>query len=347
MRTPRRSTNAHDWSHSRTPVGTGNRAPTGTASTRRRDRPRPRARGRRHQVLFEAVARDADPHLRPAVGGAFHDPERKVVEQLVGEDDSAHGNRGQLGAATWRPGPVLGRRHRVGVGVVVGERAERVLDRLERQQRRAVRRGARRSARRARSAAPASTAARDASTSAAKRPRPAPASITRNGSRAPSSSQQRSNARPTSAPKRVPISGLVTKSRPARPAPCVAGEEAAVAVEGLVDERVERDRPFPVDPLRNPLGDRGTHATGPTDRATRSSCDRCGDEVSEASRVARQERASASAGIPARSERRICRHDARSLSGIGRWREQFTEAGRGGARRSVGQPGAVRRVGRA
>src|SRR5262245_41251974 len=56
-------------------------------------------------------------------------------------------------------------------------------------------------------------------TSATRRPRPAPASTMTNGSGRPRSIHERSRKRATRAPNRVPTSGLVTKSRPARPAP--------------------------------------------------------------------------------------------------------------------------------
>src|SRR5262249_10721438 len=56
-------------------------------------------------------------------------------------------------------------------------------------------------------------------TSAASRPRPAPASTTTNGSGSRRRSHASSRARATTIPNSEPTSGLVTKSRPARPAP--------------------------------------------------------------------------------------------------------------------------------
>ena len=53
----------------------------------------------------------------------------------------------------------------------------------------------------------------------------------------------------TTTPNSGPTSGLVTKSRPARPAPPPRVKKPSSAVERELDERVERDRPLPVDAL--------------------------------------------------------------------------------------------------
>ena len=152
------------------------------ARARRRLRPaRAPRRGRRSRRARPAPPANASPvHSR--------DPERQVVEQLVGEHDTRELERGQLverdehRAAA--PTPARARRP-----AVARERAERLVGRLEPQpvalllaQRRrpldehvVQRRRARGSARAARRAA--------------RRPLPAPASITRNGSGSPSSRQ--------------------------------------------------------------------------------------------------------------------------------------------------------------
>ena len=95
-------------------------------------------------------------------------------------------------------------------------------------------------ARRARSAAPRRTPGSARSTSAASRPRPAPASIDdERVGRTELGATRRRAARATSAPKSVPTSGLVTKSRPARPAPPPGREEPVVRV---VERRRRRTR---------------------------------------------------------------------------------------------------------
>ena len=129
---------------------------------------------------------------------------------------------------------------------------------------------ARRSARRARSAARGAHRAASASTSAARRPRPAPASTTKNGSGPPSSSHQPSSApRHQRAEQRADL-GAGDEVAAGAAGAVRAGEEAAVAVERVLDERVERDRPFPMDPLRDPFARRRCSsrkdATDPSDR---------------------------------------------------------------------------------
>ena len=211
---------------------------------------------RRHQVFFEGVAGDADPHLRPAVGGALHDPEREIVEQLVGEDDAAQGDGGKIGQRRGdRPEP--GGDARVGIGAFV-QRAERVLDRLERQHVALL--GA------------AGVGALDQHVAQRRRaPRLRGEHI---GGQAPTARARLDHeeriARAEIVPaaiERPPDQGaeeraglgagdeVATRSTGS----VVAGEEAAVAVERLVDEGVERDRPTPMDPLSDAFRDRGAH----------------------------------------------------------------------------------------
>ncbi len=78
-----------------------------------------------------------------------------------------------------------------------------------------------------------------------------------NGSGSPIRCQHRSSARAKHAPNNEPTSGLVTKSRPARPAPRPDGEEADVGlVQRDVDEPVEGDSALAPDQARDGVGGR-------------------------------------------------------------------------------------------
>ncbi len=149
-----------------------------------RGRPRTRGRHRSGRAPPRNRRRDraADAHLVPAVAVPFRDAEREVVEQLVREHDrAARGERGHL----------LDRgehraRARFGHGLVLvgsGARTDRAPRRPARAAAgRAARPATPRSVRRARSATPRRHAGAARNTSRARRPLPAPASTTRNGS---------------------------------------------------------------------------------------------------------------------------------------------------------------------
>ena len=86
----------------------------------------------------------------------------------------------------------------------------------------------------------------------------------------PSSRHRRSSARATHAPNSEPTSGLVTKSRPARPAPRPGREEAGPRlVQRELDEPVERDRPFAPDQAGDRLGRAAAPARTPAPRSVR------------------------------------------------------------------------------
>ena len=199
-------------------VGTGSRVPDGHHRVRGDGvRLRRQLVERGDDRLDELIAVERnDEHLGPTVGRALDDPERQVVEQLVGQHDAVEGDRGELverGDDRAHAGDGLRR-------VVVGahDRAERVFERLHPEQlvlRLAERRGA---FDQHVPECPFALGLRREHV-AASRPRPAPTSTTRKGSGPSNSRHQPSSARATSAPNSGPTSGLVTKSRPARPAP--------------------------------------------------------------------------------------------------------------------------------
>ena len=183
-------------------------------------------------------------------------PEREIVEQLVREDDAAQGDGGEIGQRSGDRTEPRGER-RVGIGAFV-QRAERVLDRLERQhvallgaagvgalhQHVAQRRRAPRlRGEHVGGQAPAARARLDHEERIA-RAEVVPASIQRPPDHG--------------AEERAGLGAgdeVATRSTGA----VLAGEEAAVAVERLVDEGVERDRPAPMDPLSDAFGDGGAH----------------------------------------------------------------------------------------
>ena len=182
----------------------------------------------------------------------------EVVEQLVGDDHAVDRERGELveraddRAGARRPASAT-RRRQSG-----RRRAERVA-RTARRQQLALRLPERRAtARRARSAARPRTSGSARSTSRQSRPLPAPASITTNGSGSPSACHHRvERAGDARAEQRTDLgAGDEVAAGPARAV--TAGEEPGLGVvqRGL-DERAERDRPVPVDPLRRATGGHG------------------------------------------------------------------------------------------
>ena len=175
--------------------------------------------GGRHEHLDEARRRRAPTRTsRQPSPVPLDDAEQEVVEQLVGEHHAVDRERGQLVERgddrpdAGRPAPASSSV----VGARTGRARRRRLERqavalLGPQRRRPLDEHV--AQRRPR------TRARRASTSRRAGRCPAPASTTTNGSGRPSSRHQPSSARATHAPNSGPTSGLVTKSRPARPAP--------------------------------------------------------------------------------------------------------------------------------
>ncbi len=173
--------------------------------------------GRGHDALDQGVAVGGHAHLPPHAVAPLDDPEREVVEQLVGEQQAVEPHRGEV-VERGDDRTHARHRHRC-VLVVAHHRPERVLERLDVEQ--FLLRGAqsRASARPARSAARSRTRARwRARRARAGRGRRRPRSRGTDRAQLRRATIRRARAA-TSAPKSGPTSGLVTKSRPARPAP--------------------------------------------------------------------------------------------------------------------------------
>ena len=75
------------------------RPPTGAGCERRPPRRRPTSSVVGSEHLDEIVAVEADVHLGPPGRGPLEEPERQVVEELVGQDDARARQAGQLGQA--------------------------------------------------------------------------------------------------------------------------------------------------------------------------------------------------------------------------------------------------------
>ena len=234
-------------------VGTGSRAPSGTADSRcdhvRLGR---ELVDRGDDRLGEAVAVERDPHLRPRSASAFDHAEREVVEQLVGQDHAVERHRRELVERGDDRSHADDRER--GVVLVAHDRAEGVLERLDREQlmllgaerrrpldehvaqrARAVGRGAEHVACQAPTAGPGldhevGIRFRELT----------PPSVERAG-------HQRAEQRADLGAGDEVAAGAAGAARP--------GEEPVGAVERELHERIERDRPLPPDPLRQLLVD--------------------------------------------------------------------------------------------
>ena len=101
------ATVAHARSHVGEPVGTGSaRRRPAPGRRRRRGRLRPPARRPRARAPRRSVAvGDPTRTSHPSVGASLDDPEREVVEQLVGDDHAGERHRGELVERGRRSGP--------------------------------------------------------------------------------------------------------------------------------------------------------------------------------------------------------------------------------------------------
>ena len=212
-----------------------------------------------------------DVQFVPPAPGPLQQPDRDVVQQLVGDDHAVDLLGRQVleraehrAAARHRGGPVLvrvavGAEHLEGMDQrqvlpLAGAPRGRPLDEHVAQGGERTRRGAARTAR-------------------ASAPRPAPASTTTKGSGRPSRATARSRNVATTAPNRGPTSGLVMKSPRSRPAPPpVAKNPPSVAVEREVGELVEADRAVAGDGVGEVRGDLCRH--GPAGVSARGRADR-------------------------------------------------------------------------
>ena len=173
-----------------------------------------------YEHLGELAARaERDPHLEPAARRSDSAiPNGRLSSSSLASTTPVISSAGSSSSAT-NTGPEPADRYGRVFARLLHEGSERLVGRLELESRRVAPPGARPTPRPARSAARAAHSGCARNTSRASRPLPAPASITTNGSGSSSSCQHRSSARATHAPNSEPTSGLVTKSRPARPAP--------------------------------------------------------------------------------------------------------------------------------
>src|SRR5256884_2267212 len=222
-RYPRRSTYPHWASQSAEAVGTGSRAPVGTAT--------PAATSSAAAATSEAAgtATSRTPlSPSPPLPSTQASPARSTIRNgrlssssfatTTPDSISSAGSSGS--AVTMGPTPATGRGASSGsASPSIGSAGPnaRSAGSSVRSSRCAARSAADRSTSTYRSARAHCGSARN--TSDARRPRPAPASTTKNGSGRESSDQAPSSERAIKAPNNTPTSGLVTKSRPARPAP--------------------------------------------------------------------------------------------------------------------------------
>src|SRR2546421_8355322 len=222
-RYPRRSTYPHSASQSAEAVGTGSRAPVGTAT--------PAATSSAASATSEAAGTPTStkpvspsPTLTSAQASAVRSTTRNgrlssssFATTTPVTISSAGSSRS---AVTMGPTPATGRgASSASASPSIGSAGPnaRSAGSSVRSSRCAARSAADRSTSTYRSARAHSGSARN--TSDARRPRPAPASTTKNGSGRESSDQAPSRERAIKAPNNTPTSGLVTKSLPARPAP--------------------------------------------------------------------------------------------------------------------------------
>ena len=214
---------------------------------------------RGNQRLDEPIAVERDPHLRPARPPCVRrcGTGRLSSSSLASTTPSSGTAGSSSSAVTIGPMPTTG----CGASSsarTTGPSASSNGSTVSRS-RCAARSAGDRSTSTYRSAAAQSGAA--ASTSCARRPRPAPASITRIRvgllQLAPPPVERAGDQR---AEQRSDL-GAGDEVAPGAPRAPGAGEEAVVAVERELDERVERDRSFPPDPLRDLLVHPAHHPT--------------------------------------------------------------------------------------
>src|SRR5439155_15292946 len=222
-RYPRRSTYPHSASQSAEAVGTGSRAPVGTAT--------PAATSAAAAATSEAAgtATSTKPvSPSPTLTSTQESPARSTTRNgrlssssFATTTPASISSAGSSGSAvTMGPTPATGRgTSSASASPSIGSAGPtaRSAGSSVRSSRCSARSAADRSTSTYRSARAQSGSAR--STSEARRPRPAPASTTTNGSGRESSDHALSRERAIKAPNNTPTSGLVTKSRPARPAP--------------------------------------------------------------------------------------------------------------------------------